>query len=187
MAGQQIINSFGAVGSVGPDEGLGEALTVAGAFRAAWQSSILPFLSNQYVFTKVTARGVRTTLLSAEVAATQGPGGVSLAALPTFVALKVRLATATPGPAGRGRTGICGIVEAATEPNQPNMVEASDRALWQTRFQNFRDALSGNTSPVALAVISRFLNNAPRADPLVSLVQDHSIPAVLGSRVSRLR
>jgi hypothetical protein len=188
MAGQVIINSLaGFDGPVVSDESVDQAQNHADQVVEAWQVHVLPKLSNQYTFVGVTARGVRNRLISAESFGTVATGTGNGATLPTFVAAKVRLATATPGRAGRGRTGLCGLQEPQSPSGSPNMLDPVERADYETRMQAFMAALLAGANGIQLAVVSRVAGRVPRPDPLVSFVTAITVDAELGTRVSRLR
>jgi hypothetical protein len=195
MAGQVVINSLaGFTGAETVGETVEEAQLVADLFRSAWQAHLLIRLSNQYAFLGATARGMRNPLLSAFSPATVAAGSLTGAALPTFAAVKVKLQTGTPGPAGRGRTGLTGGVEDASGATTANTLTSVARADYQLGVDNFIAALLAATPSVKLSVISRFLGTdaagkpIPRvAGPLASFVTSAIVMPTLGTRVSRLR
>ncbi len=195
MAGQVIINSLaGFTGVAGPVDDVEEANGVAVAFRDLWQARILPSVSNQYTFVGVTARGVNNPLVSAFASSTAGTGGAMGTSLPTFACAKVSLQTATPGPAGRGRTGICGIDEAATTAALVNRIDSGTQNALQVGMDGILSGLLTVAKPINLSVISRFKGvdgqgkPIPRVDgPLASFVTSIVVRSELGTRVSRLR
>ncbi len=188
MAGQVVINTLaGFDGPTTSAELITQAQVHADLVRDAWQQHLLPKLSSQYAFVGVTARGVNNPLIMAFSAATLPGGTVPGQPLPTFACAKVKLATATPGRAGRGRTGLCGIVEASTPDNLPNRLASSERGDFETRMNAFRTTLEGGTQGIQLAVVSRRSQGALRPVPLVSFVTSITVDGELGTRVSRLR
>jgi hypothetical protein len=188
MAGQVIINSLGfrITASTG-FETPGEALELATNVRNAWQTNILPELSNQYLFVGVTARGLTEPGIAETSPATVGAGSKTSAPLPTFVAVKYKFRTATPGRAGRGRTGLAGFPELGTPETTPNRIAPNSQEQFLTVWQAFRAAIAAASQPAEQVVISRVLGGVPRAIPLVSLVTSVQVDAELGTRVSRLR
>jgi hypothetical protein len=195
MSGQVIINSLAGTligGSVAEDATT--AQQVAAAFARAWESTLLTAISSQYAFVGVTCRGVTNPLVSGFAPAVVLQGTLAGSSLPTFAAAKVRLLTATPGPAGRGRTGICGVEEGATSTLTPNRLDAAPLASFQAKMDSFRQQLLASTPSITLSVVSRFKGTdaqgkpLPRVGgPLVSFVTSSPVLPELGTRVSRLR
>jgi hypothetical protein len=195
MAGQVIINSLGfrIVASTG-FETVGEALELANNVRDAWQLHILPKISTQYTFVGVQAKGLTAPGISEFAAATAPGGTVPGSPLPTFVAVKYKFRTLTPGRAGRGRTGLVGLTEASTPTDQPNRMLNSEPAAFLLAWEEFRTALLSASQPAEQVVISRYLGTDAAGDPvlrpggpLVSLVTSVAVDGELGTRVSRLR
>ncbi len=195
MAGQAVVNSLGirVIGSTG-FETPGEAIEVATGVRDGWQTNILPKLWTGLSLFSVEARGI-TSAIAESVAATVTAGGNPGSPSPSFAAVKVKLRTATPGRAGRGRTGLGGLTEPSTPSDQPNRLSAAEAGDFQNRFDAFRNGLAGVLpNGLELVVISRFVGTdvngrpIPRpGGPVVSLVTSSTVDAQLGTRVSRLR
>jgi hypothetical protein len=195
MAGQTVINSLGGrMAASTAFETNGEALEVAQAFRREWELQILPQLSNQYSFIGVTARGMIDAPVTGFAPATVFSGGNAGEALPTFVALKVKLQTETIGVAGRGRTGLPGLVEGATTSAEPNRVVAGTVTFFQGKLDAMLAGLAAGAPVVDWVVISRYQGTAANGDPLprpggpiASKVIAAQALSELGTRVSRIR
>jgi hypothetical protein len=188
MAGQAIVNSLGfRIIASTAFETPGEALELAKNVRAAWQTHLLPTISLQYTFEGVTARGVTEPGIAESAAATVATGGKFGDPLPTFVAVKVKFRTDTPGRAGRGRTGLPGLIEGGTLGPTPNRASPAEVAAYQQAWLEFRQMIAAASQPAEQVVISRFSNKAKRVTPISSVVTSHTVEAELGTRVSRLR
>jgi hypothetical protein len=188
MAGQVVINSLGfrIVGSTG-FETPGEALELATNIRTAWQARMLARMVPAYAFVGVTARGVTEPGIAEFASATVTPGTNGGSPLPSFVAIKFKFRTATPGRAGRGRTGLAGASEDSTTAGAPNRIGPADVTANELAWANFRADLLAGSQPAEQVVISTMLGGVPRAAPLVSLVTSVQVDGELGTRVSRLR
>ncbi len=195
MAGQVIINSLASFTGSSSGPGLVEEATdTARVFRDAWQAQIMPALSSQYSFDRVEARSTTNPLIIGSVTATVPAGNAPGAPLPTFACARIKLNTATPGRAGRGRTGLAGIRESTTLDNAPNTLDLGTVSDLQTRMDAFLAALLAATPSCKLAVVSRFQGTTadgqpvPRpGGPLTSFVTSIQVQTKLGTRVSRLR
>jgi hypothetical protein len=148
---------------------------------------LLPTISTKYTFIAVHARGLVQPGINETVQATIPAGGKFGDALPTFVAVKVKFRTNTPGRAGRGRTGLPGLVEAGTLSDTPNRASPAEVAAYQQAWTDFRNAVELDPGGAQQIVISRFLNGIKRTTPTWSLVTSHTVEGELGTRVSRLR
>jgi hypothetical protein len=122
------------------------------------------------------------------------PGGQPGAALPTFVAGRVVFQTGTPGRAGKGRTGLPGLLEGGTEPSAPNLLVGTTRNDLQTRITGFVADLAANVPTIKPVVVSRFKgtdgngNPIPRpGGPIASVVTSTAVLSTVGTRVSRIR
>lgn len=188
MAGQQIINSLGfrKKGSL-EVEFADQAIECATKVRDAWQTYILQTISTQYTFIGVHARGLVQPGVAETVQATQPAGTKFGDPLPTFVAVKIKFRTEVPGRAGRGRTGIPGLIEGGTLPLTPNRASAAEVATLQQYWAEFRNAIAAGTDGYDQIVISRFLNKVKRPTPTWANVTTHAVQGELGTRVSRLR
>jgi hypothetical protein len=187
-AGQAVVNVMGAKGSGETQfETAVEALQCAVALARSWEQNVMGRLCNTYQFVGATARGAFEGEISAFEPAIVTAGGSASEPMPTFVAIKWRLRTATPGARGRGRTGLSPVPENTTDAANSNAINAVNRNAYQANADAFLAQIAAAAPAVQLAVISRVLNGVPRAIPLVSPVTSISVDSRLGTRVSRLR
>lgn len=186
MAGQIIVNTFGWMASTGVNAGTqAQAQTVADLFKTAWTQNITPKVCQDYVCTGVEVRSVTTPGILA-VSSTNTAGLQNLPALPSWVALRVKLNTADTSRRGKGRTGIAGVLQSATALGSPNAVTSTALTSWQQALNTLLSATT--TADGAMAVIGHVLN----PDKTVAATQGTVVTSVtvqnaLGSRLSRLR
>jgi hypothetical protein len=195
LAGQPAVCvvAFARTDSLGA-ETLAEAAIVAENVAIAWKARFLPNLTARVLFLRVTARGVIDQAVSGTSISTSQSGSRDVAALPSFVAARVKFQTATPGRAGRGRTGVPGLAEDNTESNSPNLLTGAAQAALATALSSFVGDLALLTPTVFPVVVSRFKGTdgagkpLPRpGGPLVSPVTSSSVDSTVGTRVSRIR
>ncbi len=195
MAGQVVINIVAVrLAAGGITETNAEAAAVAAAVRDAWQTNLMPKLSTDYKFVQVTARGVIEPAVSGSAPATLAAGAIAGPGLPTFAVAKVRIQTATPGRAGRGRTGLSGVDEGSTAAGSVNRLVPAAVTTYQTAINGFQSALLASALGLSIVVVSRFKGvdgtgkPVPRpGGPLVSDATALTVDGELGTRVSRLR
>jgi hypothetical protein len=188
MQGQVVINAIGfARTDLLGAETVAEAEIVAEQVAIAWKARFMVSLNPALRFERVTARGMKDAEVSGLSFSAPVVGGDAGAALPSFVALRIALKTATPGRAGRGRTGVSGLAESATEALTPNTLTPGIVTIYQNALTSFRSDLAALTPTIFPVVISRVANGVPRVVPIASPVIGATVLSQIGSRVSRLR
>ena len=182
-AGEQMVNILHATRA--GQWGLTELDALSAAVLNQWAAGLMPYLSQSVQLLRVDARGLRA---QADVTTTAIPttgvfGGYQASALPGNVAFCLTLSTGLTGRSNRGRIYIGGLHEAAI---------AGDSIL-QSFADTFRNELGlvlneiRNTgwTPV---VVSRRLNNAPRATPAtIEITGVRYADRILDSQRRRLR
>lgn len=127
-----------------------------------WAGSVLPLLSNNYVYRETYAVDLTTV---ASPTATETPvgtqvGGTSGDPLPGNVSLCVSFRTASRGRSFRGRNYVCGLVE-------PNVSGNTISPTWSESVVLAYQLLAvpDEIFPPAFTwgVVSRFTNNQPRS------------------------
>jgi hypothetical protein len=188
ISGQLVANviAFAQTDTLGAETGAGAA-AVANQVAIAWKARIIPGQASSLKFLQVVARGVNDAGIvgtSIEAAANGAQAGASL---PAFAAVRVAFGSDTPRRAGRGRTGISGVLEVDSDVASPNNLSAAARTAWATRVSGLITDLAANTPTIFPVVVSRVLNRVPRPAPLVSPVTTTAVQLPLGTRVSRIR
>jgi hypothetical protein len=171
-----------------------EAAIVAEQVAIAWKARVMIVLNQFLIFQSVTARGMVVPEVSGVSSSGTRAGTIVGSAMPTFVAGRVVFQTATPGRAGRGRTGLPGMQEDWTDPDNPNQLRELFRGNLSTAMNNFVTDLNALLPRIFPVVISRFKGTdangkpLPRVGgPIASEVTSTGVIAPLGTRVSRIR
>ncbi len=195
--GQNVVNviGFARQDTLGA-ETVTEAQVVANQVSIAWKARVLGQMASAVRFIEVEARGMFVPAVAGLSASGSQAGGIpsANAVLPSFAAAKVILATNTPGRAGRGRTGIAGLVEGDTEAISGNLLTAAKQNSLGTAFAGFVTDLAALTPTIFPVVISRYLGTGADGKPIrrpggpiASPVVSNRVAPELGTRVSRLR
>jgi hypothetical protein len=188
MAGQAIVNVHGLdFDNVAGPETPSEAAAAAERAFSAWKAAFMIRLSSGYTVTQAIARGVSNGAISGTSTSGPASGQRAETPLPTFAVARIKLQTVEPGRAGRGRTGLSGLIETYTDAASPNTLSGAALIDLQPQVQQWFNALKGGAPPAQLTVISRVLGGVKRANPVVTDVDSVQLQAQLGTRVSRLR
>lgn len=184
MQGDEVQNCFAM--TFGEASSPSRANDAAVVINQAWESHIMPVVSDNYGKYKVTAQDIDNPTYYAEVADT-ATGGSTDQPLPGFVTVNMRLLTGLRGRAFNGRTGISGVKISDIDTANPAFLTNTAKGIYEgaaANFQAYVEGASGLTSP-RLAVLSTILNGAPRSTPLTTTVTDVDIAQRLGTRRSR--
>ncbi len=188
LAGQNIVNSHGmTIADAFSVENVADAAIAAQRAFDAFRINFSGSLSSQYTGLRAEARGVLNAAVFAASSSASFQGQGNGAALPSFVAARVKLTTGTPGRAGRGRTGLPGLMEDQTQATAPNLLVPAVQTALANGAEAWRLQLKGTAPLSALSVVSRIVNGVKRTTPLVSEVLSTSVDSQLGTRVSRIR
>jgi hypothetical protein len=195
MAGEVVVNVIGfarqdTLGAETP----ADAAAVANQVAIAWKARVMNALCASLVFQQVTARGMIEPQVSGVSIESSKAGVNTTTSLPSYVAAKVVFGTATPGRAGRGRTGLSGLPEVGTDGVAVNSLTASYQSDLASAMNLFMQDLAALTPTIFPVVISRFQGTdvtgkpVPRpGGPIASTVISTSVMSKLGTRVSRIR
>ncbi len=188
QGGRNIVNTHGlTIGDAFSPEDPAEAAVAAERAFLAWKQAFLVRLSSSYTALSAVARGVLDGGVSG--VSTSGPqaGARAEPPMPTFVCGRIRLNTALGGRAGRGRTGLPGLIETYTSGLDMNTLDGAALIDLRPQVSQWFNALQGVAPTSTLTVISRILKGVPRVAPVISQVTSVQLEAGLGTRVSRLR
>lgn len=184
--GQNVANIIGVRGAGDVPAGA-QGAAVAARVREVWNFYLLPSLSNAYTTTSVDAVSMTNPEVGEVSTGTQS-GGQTVPPYTGAVCAAVDIRTGFRGRSFRGRTGLCGLVEADVEGN--NLTETR-RADLESRFADFFANLAvpatGTTETYELGVISRVSNGVKRTTPIFTPATTTAVRARLGTRVMRLR
>jgi hypothetical protein len=186
MSGQVVSNTMGA--STGDTTSVDDAQDIAEAIHAAWAAHMLDDASDNYALETVTVQGIDNTAVWGIW--TDVVTGLNTAApLPAYVTVNARLVTGLRGRAYNGRTGISGVVINQVDTADSNTLADAAQASYVNSLNAFRTTFEGNAglNTPRLAVVSRVLNGAPRAAPLLTTVTSFEVAKALGSRNTRKR
>jgi hypothetical protein len=182
QSGESVYVSLGIDGNPANPDSAFAAQEVATSVRDEWIQWIMPKCSDEYKLTSVEAVSVYSPQF-AGVALAATSGGEFGPPLPTFTVARVRVATGLRGRAYQGRWGWPGMIESYTDDTNGNQLKTATAATLNTTVDAFfADLVASELYP---AVISRVLNGAPRAVPLVTRATGMDVALSLGSRVSR--
>jgi hypothetical protein len=172
LLGQQYINRFYVRKQGPPSAWTGAQLLEACQKAEAFLSlNLAPLLSNQLTFTEVRARVMVPDVAAQVILPVAVTGGRVAEALPNNVAACMTLSSGFAGRGGRGRMYVGGITGGDVTQSTFNAAFIEDlNDAFQTGLL-VRFSETGPDTPMDIVIYSQFLNDAPRSEALLTVVQ----------------